>query len=69
VDILGFAETSLRKEDIFNENVMVRKDDTEIQEKDSLNRNCRGKRGIIVLKNNKNKTISLGVMYQLKLKI
>jgi hypothetical protein len=54
-DILGCAETWLRKEDLFNEIVMGRKDDTEIQEKDSLNRNCRGKRGIIVLKNNKNK--------------
>jgi hypothetical protein len=47
--ILGCCETWLRKEDYFQGDILVRQDDKEEEEMDSLNRRTRGKRGMVVL--------------------
>jgi hypothetical protein len=47
--ILGCCETWLRIEDYFQGDILVRQDDQDEEEMDSLNRRTRGKRGMVVL--------------------
>jgi hypothetical protein len=51
LNILGIGETWLRADDLFSGNILMRKDDMDYQETDSMNRPKRGKRGILALGN------------------
>jgi hypothetical protein len=57
IDVLGCAETWLRLDDNTDLNVLIRKDDSSVREFDTMGRPCRGKRGMMVIKNKKTKEI------------
>jgi hypothetical protein len=58
LDVIGIGETWLRADDVFSGKVLVRKDDMNYVEFDTMNRPKRGKRGIMVIGNKKKEILT-----------
>jgi hypothetical protein len=57
IDVLGCAETWMKREDNTDLKVLIRKDDSDVREFDTMGRPSRGKRGMMVVENKNTKEI------------